>query len=451
MKYIILLLICLNISNAQSWKQVKEIADDVYVHSIFYPKSDANTMIVLADSIPIDKSNKSIFPSYFAQLIGYGYFQSNDGGKTFPTQNLMNNYIMLSISETNDNKWVASVLDKNINKLGYSNDKGKTWEFESSECVLSSKILNFIPLENKMIAGAVATGYGYIESDNNFINCKKNDTVNVSIRDIKRLNNKLFFASDDNAKSGVYFSNNLGDSWKKDQQGLAGLRINTVCPSPQYDYFNYVLCGADKYNIDSYVGAGIYISSDNGDTWKIQGANGAKVYDIEYHPKYPLLMVAACGEDGVFVSTNGGLVWTAINSGLPDGYDVRYVSIPNKELNNDGYEIYLGIFGKGLWKSNGIKPELTSINRNDLNQLDIVSLGPNPFDNHFDLYINSSIAEEVDVSIIDLKGEILLERKEYINNGTNLLNFNNITFDSGVYFLTLKSSQGILNYKLIKK
>ena len=451
MKYLIIFIISVYVADAQSWNQVKEIADDVYVHSIFYPKTDANTMIVLADSIPIDKSSKSIFPSYFAQLIGYGYMQSNDGGRTFPSQNIMNNYILLAMSETNDNKWVASVLEKNINKIGYSSDKGKTWEFESSDCVQSSKILNFVQLENKMIAGAVATGYGYIESDNNFLTCQKNDTINVSIRDIKKLNNKLYFVSDDNAKSGVYFSNNLGDNWKKDQQGLSGLRINTVCPSPVYEYFNYVLCGADKYSIDSYVGAGIYISSDNGDTWKLQGANGAKVYDIEYHPKFPLLMVAACGEAGVYISTNGGLVWSTMNTGLPEGFDVRFVSIPDKEVSSDGYEIYLGVFGKGLWKSNGIKPVLTSVEKNELNTLEIISVGPNPFDNNFDLYINSSIDELVEVTIIDLKGETLLERKDFIRKGINLLNFNNLTFNSGVFFLTVHSSQGIINYKLIKK
>lgn len=451
MKYIILLLICINISNAQSWKQVKEIADDVYVHSIFYPKNDAKTMLVLADSIPIDKSNKSIFPSYFAQLIGYGYYQSNDGGVTFPTHNIMNNYIMLSMSETNDNKWIASVLEKNINKIGFSVDKGKTWDFESSECALPSKILNFLPLENSIVGAAVSTGYGYVESDNNFIGCERNDTLNVSIRDIKRLNNKIFFTSDDNAKGGVYFSNNLGDSWKKDQQGLSGLRINTVCPSPAYDVYNYVVCGADKYNIDKYEGAGIYISSDNGDTWKLQGASNAKVYDIEYHPKFPLLMVAACGTDGVFLSTNGGLVWSAMNTGLPEGFDVRYVSIPNKDISSDGYEIYLGVFGKGLWKSSGINFTLVSVDKYELNSLEITSVGPNPFENNFEMYLNSNTNELVDISIIDLKGETILERKDFINKGSNLLSFRNLDFNSGMYFLSVNSSQGIVNYKLIKK
>ncbi len=440
--------------SSQSWIQVPEIADDVYVHSVFYPKNDNSKVIVIADSIPIDRSAKSMFPSYFALLEGYGYFESNDGGNTFPKQNLMDNLIVLTINESNDdeNLWICSAIEKNISKIGFSSDKGVTWDFQSSECSLTSKILNFVNLPDKILAGAVSTGFGIVSSDNNFSNCQRNDTVNVSVRDIRVLGNRLYLASDDNAKSGTYFSSNLGDLWRKDSQGLNGLRINTICPSPAYQMFNYVLCGADRVSGDSYQGAGIYVSTDNGSSWRLQGANNAKVYDIKYHPRFPLFMAAACGEDGVYISADGGITWSQYNDGLPENYDVRFVSIPDKDFNS-GYEVYLGVNGRGLWKSVGISPELVSVENNDGLDNDYKSLtvGPNPFNDMIDIYFNSMKSESANISIIDLRGEILVEKEHFLTVGVNNINLNNLKFSSGIYFVSIKTSYGIFNSKVIKK
>ncbi len=436
---------------ANNWVQVPEIGEDVYVHSIFYPKNDASKVIVIADSIPIDRSAKSLFPSFFALLEGYGYFESNDGGSTFPNQNLMNNYIILSINESKDNEniWVCSAIERNISRIGFSTDKGATWDFASSECTTTSKILSFVNLPDKMLAGAVSTGFGLISSSDNFNNCQRNDTLNVSVRDIRLLGNRLYLASDDNAKTGAYFSSNLGDTWQKDAQGLNGLRINTICPSPAYQVFNYVLCGADRIFGDSYQGAGIYASSDNGSTWRLQGANNSRVYDIKYHPRFPLFMVAACGTNGVFISSNGGVSWTQYNSGLPEDFDVRFVSIPDKNISSNGYEIYLGVFGKGLWRAVGIQPELVSVENS--NEIERISVGPNPFNSMLDIYFNSEKAENVNVSIIDLRGETLFENNYFLNLGVNNINLNNLDFSTGLYFLSIQTSYGIFTSKIIKK
>lgn len=446
---LILLIIAVN-SYSQTWQQVNEIGDGTYVHSIFYPKSDPNKVVVLADSIPIDKSLKLIFPSYFALLTGYGYFESNDGGNTFPQQRIVDSRIFLSMTQAiNDpNKWIASTIDKNISSIGYSTDKGQTWDFETSDCDLSSKILNFIDVDSKMLAGAVSTGFGLVEGGNDFEMCDNNDTVNVSARDFKRHKNRLFMASDDNAKTGVYFSSNLGDSWSKDQSGLSGVRVNTVCPSPEYEFYKVVLCGGDRYQVDKYVGAGIFYSSDNGQTWKQQGAANAKVYDIEYHPKDPLFMLAACGESGLYISSNGGITWVQNNEGLPEGADVRYVSFPDKEKSNNGYEVYIGIFEKGLWKISNFNPTLTTVETNkEIN----VSIAPNPFENEFDIYYNSEINENVDFEIYSLEGEKVFSINKFVNIGENYINVSNINLSSGIYLLKINSQNGIKTIKLIRK
>lgn len=449
MKFIVIFFLASFSLFGQTWQNVSEISENTFVHSIFYPSSDQDRIIVIADSIPIDKDLKLIFPSYFALLNGYGYFESIDGGKTFPNQKMSGTKMFLSMTESKDdpNIWIASTIDKNISSIGISSDKGETWDFDISECELSSKILNFITTENEILAGAVSTGFGVINGGTNFNTCANNDTLNVSVRDIRYFNNKIYLASDDNAKSGVYFSDDLGLSWRKDQSGLSGIRVNAVCPSPEYEFYKAVLCGGDKYQTDKYVGAGIFYSSDNGQTWKQQGAAGSIIYDIKYHPKDPLFILAAAGKDGIFVSTNGGLNWAQNNESLPEDADVRYISFPNKEKSNSGYEVYIGLYAKGLWKTTDFNPVLSSVETKSSNEMKVM---PNPIGSNFDIYVNSDINSKATIDIFSIEGERLFSREIMLSNGENYINIPDFNYSAGIYMLNLNTGNSIKTMKLIK-
>ncbi len=439
---------------SQNWQRIPEISTGTYVHSIFYPKSSPNNVIVIADSIPIDKDLKNMFPPYFAQLSGYGYFVSNDGGSSFPTQKIEGTKIFLALGESpkEPNTWICSAIDKNISKFGISTDKGTTWDFEKSQCNTNAKIINLINISDNIYGAGVSTGFGLINGGSDFMNCQVNDTLNASVRDIQMLNNKLFIASDDNAKPGVFYSTDLGITWNKDQSGLSGVRVNTVCPSPAYEIHKVVVCGGDKYLVDQYVGAGIFYSSDNGANWKLQGAANAKVYDIKYHPKDPLLMVAACGKDGLYVSQNGGINWEQFNNGLPDLADIRRVSFPDKAKGSNGYEMYIGIYGEGLWKTSNLNVTLTSVENNDnnYNNDNNLKVAPNPISDKIDLYFNSNISESVSVEIINLQGENIYNMTKVVSAGENYINISNLNINTGVYFLKITSNSGISTAKIIK-
>lgn len=433
---------------SQNWQKVPEISTGIYVHSIFYPKSDANKVIVIADSIPIDKDLKNMF-SHFALLSGYGYFESTDGGASFSSQKSNGEKIFLAIGESpkEPNTWICSALDKGISKFGISTNKGTSWDFEKSQCNTSAKIINLINIGENVYGAGVGTGFGFIDGGDNFSNCRINDTLNASIRDIQMLNNKLFLASDDNAKPGVFYSTDLGVSWNKDQSGLSGVRVNTVCPSPAYEIHKVVVCGGDKYLVDQYVGAGIYYSSDNGATWNLQGAANTKVYDIKYHPKNPLLMVTACGKDGLYISPNGGINWEQFNNGLPESADVRRVSFPDKPKGSNGYELYIGLYGEGLWKTSNLNVTLTSVDKNITNNLKVA---PNPISDKIDVYFNSNISESVIIEIIDLQGENVYNMTKVVSEGENYINISNLNINTGVYLLKITSSIGTSTAKIIK-
>ena len=451
MKYIsiLILLTCLS-AFSQNWQRVPEIGTGTYVHSIFYPKSNPNKVIVLADSIPVDKDMKDMF-KYFALLDGYGYFISNDGGNTFPTQKKFGNKVFLSITESNKNPnyWIASTVEKNISKIGVSEDEGETWDFESSSCNTNAKILNFINVANDIVGGAVGTGFGLINGGDYFSNCNQNDTLNASIRDIKRLDNKIYIASDDNAKQGVFFSSDLGSSWTKDVKGLEGIRVNTVSPSPAYAIHRVVVCGGDKYVVDQYLGSGIYYSSDNGANWTLQGAANSVVYDIKYHPKDPLLMLAACGKSGLFISTNGGVSWEQNNGNLPENSDVRFISFPDKEKGSNGFSAYVGIYDEGLYKTDNLDFITTSVEQNQVENK--LKISPNPFLDNFDLYFSSQTTENVEIKIYDLQGIEVFKTNKFTNIGENYINISNLDLSSGVYIVNINTSSGVLSQKLIKK
>lgn len=440
MKILSFILLSCSISFSQEyWDYVPGVHN--YVHSVFSPKSNSEIIVVAADSIPIDLNQNEVFPSFFNLLKGEGIVISRDGGNTFDEYNLLDSSIVLNIAESKQNSdtWIASCVVKNENRFAYSTDKGVNWEVKETGCSGTPKVMDLVALEDRMIGGAISTTNGYFYSFDEFENCTVSDTLIVSVRDVDYQDGVLWMASDDNTRSSILRSSNLGATWQIGNEGIDNLRIHCVDPSGIYQRWGIVHAGADKLVEGNYVGSGIYISRNNGLDWQLVGAEGTKVYDIEHHPKFPSFMAAACGEDGIYFSYDGGLTWQEdYRTGLPANADVRLVYIPDIDPVNGAYQLYAGVFNDGLYKSKSIDPQLTSVEDADLDNFNLLNVFPNPATDFMNLQFNNESPAEIEFSLINLDGSKIKVESKYFSEGQNNFRMdlpNNIP--NGIYVISI--------------
>jgi photosystem II stability/assembly factor-like uncharacterized protein len=115
---------------------------------------------------------------------------------------------------------------------------------------------------------------------------------------------------------GAFVSINGGMSWAPHDTGLMfpnvyALAVSRSDPSVVY---------AATYN--GGFGDGIYRSTDSGGTWAQDGLAGKAVFSVAVDPANP--DHAWAGQDGIWVTTNGGTTWNPDNNGLPSSLPAIY-------------------------------------------------------------------------------------------------------------------------------
>jgi len=183
--------------------------------------------------------------------------------------------------------------------------------------------------------------------------------------------------------SGLYKSTDSGVTWITINSGLVGsivtaLAIDPATPTTLYAGTNSLFGVRESPNggvnwlatggqftsvvltlaIDQttpstlYVGStssggGIFKSTDGGNNW-INNLPNTWVNSLAIDPKIPSTIYAATwGSRGILKSTNSGVTWGGLNTGLPFGANVTKLAIDPVNPNN----IYAGSNGFGLIKS----------------------------------------------------------------------------------------------------
>ncbi len=135
------------------------------------------------------------------------------------------------------------------------------------------------------------------------------------------------------AQGGVWKTTNNGLSWTPLTDQLPILRISDIVLDPNdpdstmyisvcdFEYIGFgLLLNARKRN--THYGLGVYKSTDGGTTWQATGlsfnltdGDGSLIRKIIVNPNNSN-EILACGVSGMYRSTNAGVSWTLMNSGL---------------------------------------------------------------------------------------------------------------------------------------
>ena len=266
----------------------------------------------------------------------------------------------------------------------------------------------------------------------------------------------------------VYKSINGGASWTSISQNFGAnideLKIVPTNSSILYASINGVL----------------YKTIDGGATaWTpVTGFTG-NINSIALHPTDPLkIAIATTSADKVFVSTDGGATWTSYLNNLPGfaaqtvtwqnnaanglyvgmNYGIYYIDdsftiwqpfsngLPNVdirelEINTANNTIYAATYGRGLWSSGVYDPALST------REFDLQSIlvYPNPASNEINLAWNKN--DEIGIKIYNALGKLMYSEKNQSIMNTFKIDVSN--YASGLYFVRMNNSYGILTKKVI--
>jgi photosystem II stability/assembly factor-like uncharacterized protein len=125
------------------------------------------------------------------------------------------------------------------------------------------------------------------------------------------------------AEGGVWKTTDAGQHWTPLTDNQPSLAIGSIAIAPSNPSVIYVGTGEANSSADTYFGVGILKSSDGGSTWaSIPGAFvGARIGAIAVNPQNSnVVLIAVSGaasisDDGVQLSTDGGLTWTPVLTG----------------------------------------------------------------------------------------------------------------------------------------
>lgn len=116
--------------------------------------------------------------------------------------------------------------------------------------------------------------------------------------------------------------------WKQ-TSGLGGGQINAFAVSGT--------------NLFSGTAHGVFLSTNNGKSWTAVNSGLPEWPNVQCLAVSGTNIFAGTDESGVFLSTNNGKSWTAVNSGLPEKTGVRCLTV-------SGSYLFVGTDGRGVWR-----------------------------------------------------------------------------------------------------
>lgn len=173
--------------------------------------------------------------------------------------------------------------------------------------------------------------------------------------------------------AGIYKSTNGGQTWTLMDNGLGNLYINYLAIDPVTP--STIYAGTQK--------GGVYKSTDGGANWIAKGSGlntEAIVYTIAINPSNPSILYAGTRSPGseppwgggVFKSTNGGETWQAVNSGLGEDWVYSLAIDPTSPST-----LYAATHSVGVYKSVNSGSSWSAVN-NGITDLNARALVINP-------------------------------------------------------------------------
>ena len=280
------------------------------------------------------KSIAFLGTNVFAGTNGNGVFLSTDNGASWTAVNSSISYQeVLSLAVSGSNLFAGT----SYGGIFLSTNNGTSWTAADSGLVLNfgsyPSVNAFAVSETNIYTG---TGSGIYRSTNNGISWSKvstpgflNDNINAFA-----ISDTDFFAVT-NLHVGRSSTNN-DSTWTEVDSDLPYL-IQSLVVSPNGT------SGTNLFAGGAYSGGGVYLSTDNGNSWNPVDSGLANT-NVSVLAVSGSRLFAGTQGGGVYLSTNAGTSWNSGNNGLAGGVNVLAFAA-------SGLNLFAGTNGDGVFVS----------------------------------------------------------------------------------------------------
>ncbi len=157
--------------------------------------------------------------------------------------------------------------------------------------------------------------------------------------------------------------------------------------------------------------------------------------------------------EGVFVTENGGASWENASSGFEGTpvFEVRQSWRTFEEGNNRPGEIYIGTFGRGIWKTEAYLGLGNNGNINNTSLEAKLITYPNPSNANTTLSFELNKSGSVEISVYSITGRLVKQiKKVNMASGENEVSIDSEDLPKGTYIIKLISGKQNQSVKFIK-
>ncbi|MFC1569289.1 T9SS type A sorting domain-containing protein [bacterium] len=309
----------------------------------------------------------------------------------------------------------------------YSYNGGTSWNVGTMTDAIHE--LLFAPSNPSIVYAASKNGFWQSTDGGENFNFIHEEIISAMA--VHPTNSQILFASTIN--EGLLKTTDGGQSWDAIGTGLPDLEAHALVIHP----LNPDLMFAGISSESPIGGQGIYRSLDAGETWTAQVAGmepNARIMKIVVAVNNLDVIYACAHFNGVYVSTNGGDTWMAINEGLD------HQTMNSLALSDDGSVLYAATMGAGVYRLGDV-PETAVFNNqsNKPSEFILKQNYPNPFNHNTVISYQTSAGGRVEVKVLNLMGQTV----SVIVNETQSAGEYRIIWDasdqvSGIYLIQMK-------------
>ena len=148
---------------------------------------------------------------------------------------------------------------------------------------------------------------------------------------------------------GFFVSDDAGVSWEASSDGLTRLGVSSIVVHPTNTSIIYI--GTGDRDAGDTQGYGVWRSADSGVTWSSLniGMGNRTVNEIIMDPTDPDIMLAACDNNRIYRTTDGGLSWTPSASLGTNPKDMAYHPTNSQIVYASGTQFHKSTDGGITW------------------------------------------------------------------------------------------------------
>ena len=178
---------------------------------------------------------------------------------------------------------------------------------------------------------------------------------------------------------------------------------------------------------------------------------GVACYDGIIDRNNPDVIVVGTS-NGAFISTNGGASWENSSSGFEGTpvYEVRQSWRPFTDGNDRPGEIYLGTFGRGIWRSTAFLGLNESGSTGNVKFDSKLKTYPNPTRDNTTVTFELANAGMVEIQVYSITGRLVKSIRKSMDEGTNSLQIEGDNLANGTYIVKFNSGKQSESVKFIK-